>query len=69
MLRQVPVRVLLDPSGPQDVQSRLVAIGVKPRLLPQGFSGSAVSVNGAYLLLGSAALSDVSLLQQRELGS
>lgn len=69
VLRQVPVRVLLDPAASQAVQSRLIAVGVKPRLLPQGFSGSAVSVNGAYLLLGSAALSDVSLQQQRELGT
>jgi phosphatidylserine/phosphatidylglycerophosphate/cardiolipin synthase-like enzyme len=68
VLRHVPVRVLLDPGVAPAVLSKLVALGVKPRLLPQGFSGSAVSINGAHLLIGSATLDDVSLLQQRELG-
>lgn len=67
-LRQVKVRVLLNGGAPQSVLQALVEAGAVPRLGAQPFSGSAVGVDGVRVLVGSAALNDVSLQQQRELG-
>lgn len=67
-LRGVTVRVLLAPGVATAVLQSLVAFGIKPRLLAEGFTGSAVDADGGHLLVGSAALSDESLQQHRELG-
>jgi hypothetical protein len=67
-LRGVQVRVLLDPGVSADVLQSLVAGGVTPRRLAEGFTGSAIDADGQHLLVGSAALSDVSLQLHRELG-
>ena len=68
VLRGVKVRVLLDPGVARGVLLALVGANAEPRLLATGFSGSVVGADGAQVLLGSAALSDVSLQQQREMG-
>ncbi|HVA90985.1 MAG TPA: phospholipase D-like domain-containing protein [Chloroflexota bacterium] len=66
--RNVQVRVLLDPSASQAVLLSLLTFKVRGGVLPLGFSGSAVYVDQDRVLLGSASLSDPSLLQQREFG-
>ena len=68
VLRGVKVRVLLDPGVDRRVLLALVGANAEPRLLATGFSGSIVGADGAQVLLGSAALSDASLQQQREMG-
>lgn len=68
VLRGVKVRVLLDPGVARSVLLALVGANAEPRLLATGFSGSVVGADGAQVLLGSAALSDVSLQRQREMG-
>jgi phosphatidylserine/phosphatidylglycerophosphate/cardiolipin synthase-like enzyme len=66
--RNVRVRVLLDPSASQAVLLSMLTFKVQGGVLPLGFSGSAVYVDQDRVLLGSASLSDPSLLQQREFG-
>lgn len=66
--RNVRVRVLLDPSASQAVLLSMLTFKVQGGMLPLGFSGSAVYVDQDRVLLGSASLSDPSLLQQREFG-
>jgi phosphatidylserine/phosphatidylglycerophosphate/cardiolipin synthase-like enzyme len=67
-LRQVKVRLLLEPGLPQGILAGLAAAGAETRLLSGGFTGSGIAIDGTHLLIGSAALDDVSLQQQRELG-
>ncbi|HLY65218.1 MAG TPA: phospholipase D-like domain-containing protein, partial [Chloroflexota bacterium] len=67
-LRQVHVRVLLDPGAAIDALQPLASAGAEVRIMGQGFSGSAIDTDSAHLLIGSAALSDVSLQQHREMG-
>jgi hypothetical protein len=66
--RQVAVRVLLDPGAPLAMVQSLQLAGASVRLLREGFAGSAIAVDNARLLLGSASLTDYSLQQNRELG-
>jgi len=66
--RNVRVRVLLDPSASQAVLLSMLTFKVQGGVLPLGFSGSAVYVDQDRVLLGSASLSDTSLLRQREFG-
>jgi hypothetical protein len=66
--RNVQVRILLAPTASQDILHSLLSVNVKGGILPIGFAGSVVYVDQDRVLLGSASLSDTSLLQQREFG-
>ena len=66
--RGVTVRVLLDPGAPPSLIQDLQQQGMIVRLLPIGFTGSALSVDNARLLLGSATLADDALQQDRQMG-
>jgi hypothetical protein len=66
--RGVTVRALLDPGVPPYLVQSLQQNGIVVRLLPAGFSGSALSVDNARLLIGSASLADDALQQDRQMG-
>ncbi len=66
--RGVSVRVMLDPGVPSSLIQTLLLDGVSVRLLGSGFAGSALSVDNARVLLGSASLVDDALQQYREMG-
>ena len=66
--RKVHVRVLLDPSAARDALMSLLTFKVQGGTLVPGFTGSVIYVDQDRVLIGSATLSDDSLLQHRELG-
>ena len=66
--RGVTVRILLDPGAPPSLIQDLQQQGMIVRLLSIGFTGSALSVDNARLLLGSATLADDALQQYRQMG-
>ena len=66
--RGVSVRVMLDPAVPASVVQSILQDGASIRLLNIGFAGSAIAVDNARLLLGSPALDDDSLQQDRQMG-